>query len=87
MGDAPNIIVRHRDREGTIIHSDVIARFWKHKETGEAVMVTKHYNAVGPAKFGKIVIFVTDSIRQEMSMDYPDFVKQHEAIGNTSDKF
>lgn len=87
MGDAPNIIVRHRQHEGTINHSDVIARFWKHKETGENVMVTKHYNCVGPAKFGKVVIFVTESIKQEMSMDYPDFVKQHESIGNVSDKF
>jgi hypothetical protein len=68
----------------TLKRSERIDRFWKHKETGVTIEVTKYEIAVGPDVQGKFVRFLDRNVGpQTLSMPEPDFRKMYYSIGNS----
>jgi hypothetical protein len=84
--EAPNIIVRHRESTGRIVHSDRIDRYWKDKKTGESIEVVSYRRVVGDV-CGKQVIFRDATLGVQLSMWLPEFLARFESAGNMSDKF
>jgi hypothetical protein len=82
---APTIIVKHRDRAGTVVHSDRISRFWKSKQTGDTVEV-KQYQRVVPDNTRRVVYF-DPGIGRNLSCSLQEFMRDFEDCGNTSMKF
>lgn len=68
----------------TLKRSERIDRFWKHKETGRTVEVTKYEIAVGPDIQGRFVRFLDRDVGpQTLSMPEPEFRKMYRPVGNS----
>lgn len=66
MGDAPYIIMKNRPGAGTHKRSIRIARYWRHKETGNVVEIRRLMNVV-PDNYLRVVFF-DPTINRELSM-------------------
>lgn len=81
----PYIIVRHRIPEGTIRHGDRIPRYWKSKLNGETVEIRRYLNVMPEGT--KRVVFFDQTVDQELSCTFQEFVRDFEPVGNMSSKF
>lgn len=84
---APYVIVRHRPSQGTFKHDIRVPRYWKSKFSGETIEVVR-FILIKPDERLK-VIFRDPTVGggHELSAFLEDFKKDHEPIGNRSDKF
>jgi|FLYN01.1.fsa_nt_gi hypothetical protein len=84
--EAPYIFIKHRSPEGTILRSVQIVRYWKHKPTGIVVEIRKFLRVVPDMRF-RVVFFDASMPIVEQSMDFEEFKKEYEPVGNFSSQY
>jgi hypothetical protein len=84
---SPGIIVRHRQNGGAVMHGDRLpTRYWKSRRDGSNIMVVRYLRIANEGK--KRVVFVNEDMpTREVSEDLAVFLRDYEALGQTSSKF